>query len=573
MSSYTYEKIQYYEYKIKALKNRVAAFEDGTVYRQMEMEMHRMRKYYERKLREKDHIIEMQNRTNASNRNKWFEVFEDIQKEEEKKRRKEEREKAALQSRIYELEREIDCLKDRLAEKSKEVVEERRKVIDEKEKNQRLREEINQNFQNSSVPSSRTSFRAKVTNNREKTDRKPGAQPGHKGNERKKHRINGERHFVDAPQNIKDNPDYYEVDNSKGKGEVHKQRIRIVFSVIVDDYYAKVYRNKKTGARYHAPFPANLQNEVNYDESVKALIFLMKNHLNVSEEKIREFISMLTDGEIAPSRGMINQINGELANKTQQERAEMFAQLMSGDVLYTDMTGARMNGSLKNVVICTNKEDLMYFFRDHKGDAGFQGTPAEFFQGTHVHDHDKSAYHYGTSHQECNEHHLRYLKGATEMEPNLTWHGKMRSLLQEMNATREEQGRILTEEQIESFEERYDKLLDLADKEYYDNPPSQYYWKGYNLSKELRDYREAVLYFLRHPAVDFTNNVSERGARKIGRHMAVSGTFRGKSNHSAEEYCDAMSIFQKARSSDDNVYQKIQEYFRREKPDKQQEEG
>lgn len=55
------------------------------------------------------------------------------------------------------------------------------------------------------------------------------------------------------------------------------------------------------------------------------------------------------------------------------------------------------------------------------------------------------------------------------MEPNLTWHGKMRSLLQEMNATREEQGCILTGKQIESFEERYNKLLDLADKEYYDN--------------------------------------------------------------------------------------------------------
>lgn len=58
----------------------------------------------------------------------------------------------------------------------------------------------------------------------------------------------------------------------------------------------------------------------------------------------------------------------------------------------------------------------------------------------------------------------------------------MRSLLKEMNRVREAQGRELRPEQAADFETRYDKILDLADQEYQDNPPSTYYRKGYNLS-------------------------------------------------------------------------------------------
>ena len=557
-----------FDYKMRALRHRVEEFESGAIYQKLETGMSRIRRYYERRLRAKETEIEKLHRNLTSNQTMWFQVFEDVQKEALKTISQKEKQITSMKERIWELERQNNDLRDKFIAKSREVVEERRKVIDEKSKNERLRDELKQDFKNSSVPSSRTSFRGKVTNNREKTGRTPGGQTGHEGHGRKKHAVNGERIFVDAPASIKENPDYYE--QGGANGEVHKQCIRMRVSVFVDDYYAKVYRNRKNGARYHAPFPANLQNDVNYDESVKTLIFLMKNHLNVSEEKIQGFFSMITDGKIAPSRGMINRINGELAVRTLQEQKEMFMRLMSSDVLYTDMTGARMNGSLKNVVICTNHDDTMYFFRDNKGDAGFSGTPAEFFDGIHVHDHDKTTYHYGKQHQECNEHHLRYLKGAMEMEKELTWHGQMRKLLQEMNTTREAQNRILTDKQIQDFEDRYDKLLDLADREYYDNPPSPYYRKGYNLSKELRDYRESVLLFLRHPEVDFTNNVSERAARKIGRHMAVSGTFRGNSNRSAEEYCKAMSILQKMRSEEGNVYQIIMEYFRREKPQKRE---
>lgn len=46
---------------------------------------------------------------------------------------------------------------------------------------------------------------------------------------------------------------------------------------------------------------------------------------------------------------------------------------------------------------------------------------------------------------------------------------------------------------------------------------------GYALGCWLRDYAGQVWLFTREPAVDWTNNVSEQGAKAAKRHQAVSG--------------------------------------------------
>ncbi len=116
---------------------------------------------------------------------------------------------------------------------------------------------------------------------------------------------------------------------------------------------------------------------------------------------------------------------------------------------------------------------------------------------------------------------------------------------------------------------RYDEILTLAGKEYYDTPLSKYYRKGYNLFIKLRDYKEDVLFFLRHTNVDFTNNKAERGCRKPKSHQAVSGTFRGNTNHSGEEYCDAMGVLQTMRAEGGNLYEKVKAVFQRIYPQKE----
>ena len=561
------EHFMYLQYQVKNQKDKIKRFESGAEYQKMQEGNRRIRHYYERKLSALGKELGECHIRESRNRNQWFQVFQDVQDECERRIQEIKAERDYWKGRAEQEAEKNRQLQAKLREKMNEVVEARAATNEEKEKNQKLQAQISQDFTNSSIPSSQVPIRGKVTNNREKTGRKPGGQPGHAGHRRKTHPVNGRSVFIPAPEEIEKDPGFYR--QGGVNSEIHKQVVGVRLVVTVDDYWAYVYRNRATGAKYHAPFPDNVRLEVNYDESVKALIFLMKNHCNVSENKIQEFFREMTQGELSPSRGMINTVNAEFMEKTKKEQAEIFQRLVTSEVMYTDMTASRMNGKNKNIVVCTDGQEILYFFRDNKGDRAFDGTPVKLFTNTLVHDHDRTMYHYGSTHQECNEHHLRYLKGAMENEPGLHWHGEMRSLLQEMNRTREAQGRKLRVEQIEDYKKRYDRILDKADKEYEENPPSKYYRKGYNLSVELREYKDSVLYFLEHEKVDFTNNVSERGCRKVKRHQAVSGTFRGNTNHSGEEYCAAMSVIQSAAATGKNVYQTAAEIFSRSRPPKQ----
>ena len=554
--------------ELRNLRQRVAAFESGAAYQRMETANHRIRHYYEGQLQLLKRELDAACRETVKIRNMWFDVFLEVQKEYEQRIRELEKQFEQKDALILKGKQTEARLREEVRDKTHEVVEERTEKIREKEKNQALKARLSENSANSSTPSSQESFRGKVPNNREKSGKAPGAQPGHEGHKRKRFSHVDHTVRLKTPAEITENPDYYPVMKDGKPVQVHKKVVDIHVDVIVTDYVADVYRNRKNGARKHAAFPDGMHLEVNYGDSVKALVFFMRNHMNVSEEKIIGFLREVTDGELEISRGMVDSINREFSEKTGPEQEAIFAALADASVLYADMTNVRMNGQLKNVVACSDHRHCMYTYRDHKGDEGLKGTPIEVNDNVHVHDHDRTMYHYGSRHQECNEHHLRYLKGAMENEPGFTWHMQMRELLQEMNRTREAQGRNLKEEQIQDFEERYDRILDLADKEYYDNPPTDYYRKGFNLSREFREYRESILYFLHDPEVDFTNNEAERCCRQIKRRMAVSGTFRGKTEHSAQEYCAAMSVLQTWRMAGERTLTKITEVFSRPRPDR-----
>ena len=554
MNDAAFHKITNLQYRLKHAEDRIKDLESGEEYRKMKIRTSHIVRYHEhRRARDGREIARLKRQLKA-NRENWFRVFTDMQAENERRLR----EKDLI---IEKLSEQLRKAREKNRTLMREVTETRAKVNDEKEKNQKLTAQVNQNFENSSLPSSSVPFRGKVPNNRVKTGRAPGAQPGHEGHRRTALEPTGEPVFIDAPEEIRNSPDYY-VPSGPGS-TVRKQVIGISFAVTVTEYYAHVYRNRRTGARYHAPFPEGVQLDVNYDDSVKALVFLLRSHLNVSIDKTAEFIREMTDGKVKLSHGTVSGINEEFSRKTEAEQKEIFARLAAAEVMYTDMTSVRHNGKLKNVVVCSDKANVYYAFRDTKGDAGLRGTPVEFFLNLLVHDHDKTFYHYGSEHQDCNVHHTRYLRGAAENEPGLTWHKEMLALLLEMNTAREKQNRKLEETQINEFIRRYDGIVETAAREYYDKPPSRYYRKGFNLYKELRDYKGSVLRFLENEDVDFGNNEAERCARKIKRHTVVSGSFRGKTNKSGEEYCRSMSVLQTDRRKGENIYRKAREYFRR----------
>ena len=198
---------------------------------------------------------------------------------------------------------------------------------------------------------------------------------------------------------------------------------------------------------------------------------------------------------------------------------KIFKQLAGASTLYTDNTGANVNGSHKVVFVSTDKDCVLYQYRSSKGDAGIQGTPVEVNPNTLVHDHDVTFYHYGSHHQECLAHVLRYLTGAKENEPDLTWHGKMHKLLQEMIVFAKENRdrRKADDPQVRDFRKHYLEVLRLGEEEYRKFPPDNAFRDGFNLCSRMRKYMDDHLFFLSHPEVEWTNNISERRLRLFKR--------------------------------------------------------
>ena len=147
----------------------------------------------------------------------------------------------------------------------------------------------------------------------------------------------------------------------------------------VTEYQADVYRNSKTGEKVHAAFPAGVVDDVNYDGSIKSLLFLLNTDCAVSIDKSQRFLSDLTGGKLKISRGMINKLCREFSSKTETERKKIFADLLSCPVLHTDCTNARVNGESAYVFVCasSDEEKVLYFAREKKGHEGVKGTVTE----------------------------------------------------------------------------------------------------------------------------------------------------------------------------------------------------
>lgn len=420
--------------------------------------------------------------------------------------------------------------------------------------NAKLQKKLNTNFENSSLPSSALPFRKKVPNSRKPSGKKPGAQKGHKAHTATKHTATKEPVIIPAPDSFASNPDLYPT----GK-KITKQLIDISISVNITDFIADEYRNRKTGARCHASFPAGIVNDVNYGSSIKALAFLLNNYYNVSIAKTKQCISDITKGVVNISTGTIYNLSEEFSVSTEAERAKIFSLLTHSDVLYSDATVSNINGKRKTVILCTNKEQVLYQHTEHKGHDGLSRTPVKNFKGTVVHDHDKTYYSYGSSHQECLAHVLRYLVGAIESEPDLKWHKQMHEFLQKMIHTAKKNKSGMPKDKIKSLTDKYVSILNLASDEYEKHPPTNDFMDGFNLYKRLRDYQDDHLYFLSHPEIDYTNNISERQLRKFKRKQKQAVVLR--SDIGGQHICDALTIIETAKMQNQNVYDAVEAAF------------
>ena len=523
----SFETITVLQYRLKAAQEELAAFQSGEKYIRMENQHLTQVRALERRIAKLEVAVAKEHSHAITIRNQWFEIFEQLQKECDRMVAEALKKAAVMEKRALRAEKQRDTALEKVTSQRRELYKVKTELDDEKQKVQKLTAQINRNYENLSIPSSKSIARKKISNSREKTGRKPGGQPGHRGHCRKKLTPTREI-YLPAPEEVLHDPDF-----KKTSKTITKQKIDISVEVHVTEYHADVYYNSKTGERIHAPFPQGVIDDVNYGGNLRAFLFLLNNDCCTSIDKSRRFLSDLTDGKINISKGMINNLCRSFAKKTESQRKEIFCDMLLTPVMHTDCTNARVNGESSYVFVCAVPDGgVLYFARDKKGHDGIKGTVVEDYQGTLVHDHDVTFFLFGTGHQGCLAHVLRYLKDSMDNEKDRTWNRQMHSLIQEMIHYRN--GLSESEEQdpqtVSKFEERYKTILSIAGDEYDYEPPGKYYRDGYNLYKRMKKYKKDHLLFLHNKNVPATNNEAERLLRKYKRKQAQAVSFRSPSS-------------------------------------------
>ena len=559
------------QYKVKDLAAQVRAYKSGEQYESLT-------KFYDKCIASKECEIQKIKRELAEARaryvdvrNNWGEVIEDLESEQIKALAKKDRAIDALWRRIVKLEKENEELRKKSRERIERLYAALTELEEEKAKVQKLKAQINRDYETSGIPSSMSVNKRKITNNREKTGRKPGGQPGHPGHRRRQYEPTA-RHEI---------PPAHRGDlNYRPTGRrITKQLIDIKVNLVVTEWQTLEYRDVWTGQRVHADFPNGLVNEVTYGGTVKALAFLVQNHCNVSVGKTSDLLCEITGGQLRLSTGTICNLAKEFSQKTEAERKKAFADMMLAPSMNVDFSTARVNGKNMAVFVCANDEHALYFAKEHKGHEGVKGTPLEDYQNTVTHDHDITFYRYGSRHQECLEHIRRYLKDGIINELNKTWHTKMRRLINEMMAwwgilydkpnsdsIGEQQAKLASNPdeidpvKVAEFEARYDEILNLATKEYEDEPPNmKCYPDGFNLLKRMKKYRDNHLLFLHDRSVSPTNNLSERLLRIFKRKQHQVMSFR--SFEGLGFVCDALGVIADIRYQGKNLYNSLADIF------------
>lgn len=425
---------------------------------------------------------------------------------------------------------------------------------------QKLTAQINRDYTNSSIPSSMCIGHGVIHNGRVKSGRKPGGQPGHTGHSRKKH-IPNNQIKINAPCSCASCSAKKLMTTGRTKT---KQLIDLKIEVSATDFISDEYYCPDCGERFYANFPSELVNEVNYGSDIKTLSTFLNNYCNVSLDKTAEVLYEISGGNIKISKGTLCNFSKELTRKTATYMNEIALDLREAPVIHTDATNARVNGKSAYIFVFANNNGKLYSAQPHKGIAALTGSPIDNYSGITVHDHESSFYRFGQEHQECNIHILRYLLDAAENEPHLTWHNRMRQLLLNMNQDR----KVLLsagessfkESSLKSYYSQYQKILDDADKEYFEHPPTKYYPTGFNLAARLRKFKEHHLLFLNNFLVPFDNNLSERSLRIAKGKMKTAGTFRSLSN-GLLRYCNFLSIVETSKCKGTPVYQTVKEIY------------
>lgn len=205
----SFEYITHLEYRLKASQAEVRAFRSGKKFQDIQEMQRKEREVLERELRALKRELMKAHQETKEVRNQWFEVFEDLQKEQDRKEKALRYWLKQMEKRALKAEENYGDAQDKIKELRHGFYEAAAALEEEKGKNLKLMAQVSQDFENSSFPSSSQKIRKKkVPNNRKVTGKHPVGQPGHTGHRRKRQTPTCPSVLLQPDREILNDPDF-----------------------------------------------------------------------------------------------------------------------------------------------------------------------------------------------------------------------------------------------------------------------------------------------------------------------------------------------------------------------------
>lgn len=410
---------------------------------------------------------------------------------------------------------------------------------------QTLEDQLAKNSGNSGKPPSSDGLKKKpkARSLRQRSGKKSGAQPGHKG-----HRLE----LVARPDEVRVHPvlQCAHCQVSLAAEAVAGVARRQVFELpplrlVVTEHQAEIKRCPDCGETTQADFPDQVRQTTQYGPGFRALLSYLNQQQYIPLERVSEFCQALFGQPVG--EGTIVLANHEIAVRVEPVNTLAQQHLIdTPDPVHFDESGLRVAQKLNWVHVASTERVTCYHLDPKRGQAGIERAgilPQR--TGLSQHDDWQPYYRYTeAAHAACNAHHLRELLFLEERYPQ-AWQEPMRHLLLDIKAavaTATDQGLMaLSPAQLADFEARYDQLLDQGFQlnPVPEKPPGQ---RGKvkqsppkNLLDRLLRHRSAVLAFMYDFKVPFDNNQAERDIRMVKLKQKISGCFRSEAG--ARTFC------------------------------------
>lgn len=431
-----------------------------------------------------------------------------------------------------------------------------------------LESQRSKNSRNSSKPPSSDGYGTpKPKNNRGKSGKPTGGQPGHKGHTLEQ---------VDEPDQIIEHTvsqcDQCGLDlSSTPVSDVEKRQVFDIPpppTIQVCEHRAQIKTCPCCDKRNKACFPAQVTQPVQYGNRIQAIATYLNQYQLLPYKRLQEYFQDVH--ELHLSQGTLRNILKRAYQYLEPFADSAKAGVSGSEVVHFDETGMRVVESLHWFHVASTDTITCYFIHPRRGTPAMKDIGIlDDFHGYAVHDHYSSYYKFNLYHVACNAHQLRELIHAYE-EHQQQWAQKMISFLLEAKAEvalAQEQGQAqLSDKRVSYYEARYSRILREGRQELPVLASSKKVKRGRkaqhkvkNLHDRLVKHKHETIAFINDLTVPFDNNQGERDIRMAKTRQKISGCFRSLSG--AQTFCRIRSYVSTARKQKRNIFEVLCDAF------------